>query len=84
MKSAHLPGTSDEQGTPLEDWRHALEHGRASLRTRFETRPSAPDLLRKNCVLVDELLRTVWKAYDMPAHFTLVAVGGYGRGQLFP
>ena len=84
MESAHLPGTSDEQGTPLEDWRRALEHGRASLRTRFETRPSAPDLLRKNCVLVDELLRTVWKAYDMPAHFTLVAVGGYGRGQLFP
>ena len=84
MERAHLPGTNGKPETPLEGWRRALENGRAGLRTRFEARPSAPDLLRKNCVLVDELLRNVWKAYDMPAHLTLVAVGGYGRGQLFP
>ena len=67
-----------------ELWKQTLESGRATLRSEFEQRPSAPNLLHKHCALVDQLLREAWHAYDMPAGLTLVAVGGYGRGQLFP
>ena len=34
--------------------------------------------------LVDEHLCMVWKEADMPAALALVAVGGYGRCELFP
>ncbi len=67
-----------------ERWKAALESGRATLREKFELKPSAPDLLRKHCALVDQLLREVWHAHDLPPGLALVAVGGYGRGQLFP
>ncbi len=61
-----------------------LDSGRAALRAGFEEKAFAPNLLHKHCVLVDQLLRDVWQAHAMPAGLALVAVGGYGRGQLFP
>lgn len=40
--------------------------------------------LKKRCVCVDEALVRLWNAIDMPRQYSLVAVGGYGRGELFP
>ena len=80
-----LPGSTEV--SPLQPTHHfkkLLYSGRLSLRSAFETKPSAPDLLRQHCVLVDQLLRAVWQAHDIPEGLALVAVGGYARGQLFP
>lgn len=33
---------------------------------------------------VDEALLALWQALQMPEAYSLVAVGGYGRGELFP
>jgi [protein-PII] uridylyltransferase len=40
--------------------------------------------LKKRCVCVDEALVRLWNAIGMPGQYSLVAVGGYGRGELFP
>ncbi|WP_425460744.1 [protein-PII] uridylyltransferase [Limnobacter alexandrii] len=40
--------------------------------------------LKKRCVCVDEALVRLWNAIGMPRQYSLVAVGGYGRGELFP
>jgi [protein-PII] uridylyltransferase len=61
-----------------------LAENRATLRQRYLARNSAPELLREHRKLVDHTLKSVWQAVAMPAGATLVAVGGYGRGQLFP
>jgi [protein-PII] uridylyltransferase len=34
--------------------------------------------------LTDQALRGLWAVADLPDAFSLVAVGGYGRGELFP
>lgn len=40
--------------------------------------------LKKRSVCVDEALVRLWNAIGMPKQYSLVAVGGYGRGELFP
>jgi [protein-PII] uridylyltransferase len=61
-----------------------LAEGRAELRAGFIRNPSPAHLLRSHTTLVDRVLRSAWTEVSMPARLTLLAVGGYGRGQLFP
>ncbi|MCL2875987.1 MAG: [protein-PII] uridylyltransferase [Betaproteobacteria bacterium] len=64
--------------------RKRIEAGRASLRTAYEAKPLATQLLHGHVALVDAVLVRLWKTCHMPARAALVAVGGYGRGELFP
>ena len=50
-----------------------------------ETGPRAVrPLLKRLARHVDSALRQLWQQASFPAGFALVAVGGYGRGELFP
>ncbi|HUP06934.1 MAG TPA: nucleotidyltransferase domain-containing protein, partial [Caldimonas sp.] len=46
--------------------------------------PAASRLIRALTRLVDRTLHAIWDACGMPPGAALVAVGGYGRGELFP
>jgi [protein-PII] uridylyltransferase len=70
--------------SPVGPWREALSRGRDALRDRFFASPNTPGLLREHARLVDKVLRGIWNECAMPRGPSLVAVGGYGRGQLFP
>lgn len=64
--------------------RQQLQADRAALRQRFLAKPDTPLLLRQSRRLVDRTLRDVWRRHHMPQSLALAAVGGYGRGELFP
>lgn len=64
--------------------RQSLARERAEARRRFELHPQAATLTRRLSGIVDTHLRAAWAECGMPAGLALVAVGGYGRGQLFP
>ncbi len=65
-------------------WRTQLQTARKTLQREFEQHGNAARLLRGQRRLVDGLLRTVWAQSNLPANVCLIAVGGYGRGELFP
>jgi [protein-PII] uridylyltransferase len=65
-------------------WKQKLSAERDALRERFQQRESAADLLRRQARLVDRQLKEVWASHAMPPDAALAAVGGYGRGELFP
>ncbi|MDO8596831.1 MAG: nucleotidyltransferase domain-containing protein, partial [Sulfuricaulis sp.] len=65
-------------------WKTRLGEQRRALELRYLEHHSAPELLRRLRMLVDGQLNAVWQHLAMPPALALVAVGGYGRGQLFP
>ncbi|WP_018410650.1 [protein-PII] uridylyltransferase [Methyloversatilis thermotolerans] len=55
-----------------------------SLRSRFEEDGNSRRILLARARAVDGALRRLWAAVGMPRDAALVAVGGYGRGELYP
>ncbi len=64
--------------------RRALSEGRAALEAAYRARAEPLSLLRQQAQLVDRVLRRLWREAHMPHDCALLAVGGYGRGTLFP
>ncbi|AKU12122.1 PII uridylyl-transferase [Azoarcus sp. CIB] len=66
---------------------HAREHlsnGTACIRAAYEAHPATSTVLKGRAQLVDEAILHLWRACAMPGEVALLAVGGYGRGELFP
>ncbi len=70
--------------TSLSSWRAMLQAGNAAIRASFEKKPDTCKLLRNQCRQIDGLLREIWEQSGLPSTACLIAVGGYGRGELFP
>lgn len=85
--SAVLKGPTSADPS-LFELRAQFRGHKAGLLAHFiESRPTAPAahaLLRDLCRQVDGMLIALWSRADMPPGTALLAVGGYGRGELFP
>jgi len=77
-----LPAASE----PLREFRAALEEGDRELARRFHADEPVETLVRDRALLVDALLVRAWAMHAGAAadDLALVAVGGYGRGELLP
>lgn len=65
-------------------WRKQLQAQQLELRTAFGGVADTARLLKQHARLVDALLRDLWQQSLLPSSLCLCAVGGYGRGELFP
>jgi len=79
---ARLPAAVE----PVREFRAALEEGDRELARRFHADEPVEALVRDRAQLVDTLLVRAWAMHagDVSADLALVAVGGYGRGELLP
>ncbi|MBX3605002.1 MAG: [protein-PII] uridylyltransferase [Piscinibacter sp.] len=82
------PGADGAAPASLADLRARFREGKAELLERFaKARPSAPaaaQMIRALTRHVDATLHALWARAGMPGGAALLAVGGYGRGELFP
>lgn len=64
--------------------REQLKLGRQTIVADYELDRQPERLLKRMRQNADRVLTQAWKQFSMPASTSLVAVGGYGRGELFP
>ncbi|HEV2333505.1 MAG TPA: [protein-PII] uridylyltransferase, partial [Gammaproteobacteria bacterium] len=84
--NAALQKSLAQGSRPLPALKRALQQGDAELRRRFEAGVAVGLLVRERAALVDALLAQTFKLQltGLEDELTLVAVGGYGRGELHP
>ncbi len=71
---------------PLALFRDALRNGAAALLQRFHSGAAAAELVHGRAGLIDLIVVRAWRRFldDGLTDIALIAVGGYGRGELHP
>ncbi|HXZ60704.1 MAG TPA: [protein-PII] uridylyltransferase [Steroidobacteraceae bacterium] len=83
---AALPERLAAGGGDPAVWRALLREAHEELKARFFAEEPVEELVHARAALIDVVLREAWRRLcDAPcATWALVAVGGYGRGELHP
>src|SRR5262245_43640517 len=81
-----LKNTCSTEATmrPVTALRADYAAGKAALQARFARPKLAAPLLRALAKLTDRTLTELWERHQFGLEVLLVAVGGYGRGELYP
>ena len=73
-----------DQRCDMIELRDSLRRDRLALEQAFLQHGKAARLLKAHSELIDRHLRLIWQQMDLPENLALIAVGGYGRGELYP
>ena len=73
-----------ETGITLSQWKQLLVERRSALQGEYQSHPFPPRLTNAHRRLIDGILQNICRVLDLPRTLSLLAVGGYGRKQLFP
>lgn len=68
----------------IHDWRAQLKARRQELADGYRARHDARRYLAAHAATVDRAIVALWQALGIDQQASLLAVGGYGRGELFP
>jgi [protein-PII] uridylyltransferase len=83
QQPAHSSSVPDIQSL-REDYRARKSELLASLKARGSSARGIRALLQGLAREADATLKSLWQAAGLPPGFALLAVGGFGRGELFP
>jgi [protein-PII] uridylyltransferase len=74
----------DQSTSPLAALKELLQQGSEEIREQFDKVP-VTELVASRARLIDQVLQRVWRyIFEDSGDTALVAVGGYGRGELHP
>ena len=68
----------------ITDWREKLRAQHSALEADFFVSKKTARLLKDVSLSIDHLLIEIWQQFEIHEDICLIAVGGYGRQELFP
>lgn len=75
----------DQGQQPIAPYKQAIEDVCRYLDSEFRAERNIRELIKLRAVFIDQLLSCIWRQYNWSeSDACLVAVGGYGRGELHP
>jgi [protein-PII] uridylyltransferase len=81
---ASVPARRLEAQSRVPRLRQRLARERAALREAYRPTDDPARFLRRHRQTVEACLRELWRDAALPRNVALVAVGGFGRGELYP
>jgi len=69
---------------PIKVFKEAIEAASVHFNDRFHEGEQVNTLIYERAVFMDLILRHAWNQFDWNTSIALIAVGGYGRGELHP
>lgn len=73
-----------QQGNPIAVFRCAIEAANQHFDIRFLEGEHVDNLIHERARFVDRILHYAWQQFTWDKNIALLAVGGYGRGELHP
>ena len=73
-----------ESGEPIDVFRAALGFANEHFNKRFDEGENVHQLVNERAHFADLILRHAWNRFEWGGDISLIAVGGYGRGELHP
>ncbi|RCS59568.1 [protein-PII] uridylyltransferase [Parvibium lacunae] len=69
-----------------QEQRDALRAQRQALFNEYQAqaKPNSVALLHRHTLLIDRHLCLAWEQHGLPNTYSLIAIGGYGRGEMYP
>lgn len=84
MRTQLKSKTIEIEKSKILSLRQSLKDGFLALKADFTENPNITRLFRQHCKLIDQLLVEIWAELQIDSRCCLIAVGGYGRGELYP
>ncbi len=79
-----MKADADARNTLLSRYKSLVQSGQAAITERYRAEPDTLRLLHGRARLIDEILSGLWSELHFPDSLALVAVGGFGRGEMWP
>jgi len=83
-RSIHLLVQNGDEQAFIKLLRDFHEDGARQIKMAFFEKPNPKQLFKKHTKLIDTILTFAWQHCEIDSNAALIAVGGYGRGELFP
>jgi len=72
------------RGNTIQVYKNAIQKAEFSLEEKFKNEEKTADLLKAKTSFIDIILKYAWGQFEWDKKISLLAVGGYGRGELHP
>ncbi|MBD2858251.1 [protein-PII] uridylyltransferase [Spongiibacter sp. KMU-158] len=84
LNAEQLHEAAAKANSVIPVYKDYLKSLKRELKARFDSNAPIEELVQLRCQHIDVLLKNIWQSFNWGDDIAMIAVGGYGRGELHP